>query len=279
MGDGGQLRICDIPEPDRPTQWVALVVEDDDDQRDLIGAILEESDVKVIACDSAEAAMQVMEKVGDRAVFVLTDVELAGTMDGVDLARELGDRWPHTRVVTTSGGCDKQAARQIAETYPASGKALARARPHHRAGTGDRRPLIGIPSIRLLKCQVCFLSDFSEALAARMVLRLRQGGDRSRKPLTHDLIVQGIFRRRREQPIFQGADRRLFGFAGAKAFRCRRVGRSHGCLPDWPLNGRIRLSVPPRQAPNLAFVIGRRNRLDRRDAAPPAPLLLRPLGA
>src|SRR5262245_45033951 len=70
--------------------WVALVVEDDDDQRDLIGAILEESDVKVISCDTAEAAMQVMEKVGDRAVFVLADVDLAGKMDGVDLACKLG---------------------------------------------------------------------------------------------------------------------------------------------------------------------------------------------
>ena len=109
MGDGSQHANFQIyPELSRPAQWVALVVEDDDDQRDLIGAILEESDVLVITCQSAEAAMQVMERVGDRAVFVMTDVELAGKMDGVDLARELGDRWPHTRVVTTSGGCDKK---------------------------------------------------------------------------------------------------------------------------------------------------------------------------
>ena len=91
MGDGSQHANFQIhPELSRPAQWVALVVEDDDDQRDLIGAILEESDVLVITCQSAEAAMQVMERVGDRAVFVMTDVELAGKMDGVDLARELG---------------------------------------------------------------------------------------------------------------------------------------------------------------------------------------------
>ena len=87
---------------------VALVVEDDNDQRDLIGAILEESDVRVISCDSAEAAIEVMEKVGNRTVFVLTDVDLAGTMDGIELARELGDRWPGTHVVTTSGGSDQR---------------------------------------------------------------------------------------------------------------------------------------------------------------------------
>lgn len=107
MGDGGRQVDLATPSSQR-AQWVALVVEDDEDQRELIGAILEESEVKVISCESAEAAVKVMERVGDQAVFVLTDVELAGPMDGVDLARKLGDRWPHTKVVTTSGNCDKK---------------------------------------------------------------------------------------------------------------------------------------------------------------------------
>ncbi len=108
MGDNGrQVELGVHSKSTHPrAQWVALVVEDDDDQRDLIGAILKESEVRVIACQSAEAAVKVMETVGDKAVFVLTDVELSGRMDGVELARELGDRWPNTRVVTTSGSCD-----------------------------------------------------------------------------------------------------------------------------------------------------------------------------
>ena len=84
---------------------VALVVEDDNDQRELIGAIMEESDVQVIECESGEAAMEVMEIVGERAVFLFADVGLAGVMDGVELACEVGDRWPETKVVTTSGFC------------------------------------------------------------------------------------------------------------------------------------------------------------------------------
>ena len=82
---------------------VALVVEDDADQRELIGAILEESDVQVIECESGEAAMKVMEVVGDRAVFLLADIRLAGLMDGITLACAVGDRWPRTRLVTISG--------------------------------------------------------------------------------------------------------------------------------------------------------------------------------
>lgn len=94
-------------------QKVALVVEDDADQRDLIGAILEESDLRVIGCESGEAAMEIMERVGDRTVFMLADVNLAGVMDGIDLARNVSDRWPHTRLVATSGGCDQKRMRAL----------------------------------------------------------------------------------------------------------------------------------------------------------------------
>lgn len=112
MGANGRDTHSDAPaQPD----WVALVVEDDEDQRELIGAILEESDVKVFGCDSAEAAIEVMEKIGDRALFVLTDVDLAGTMDGVELARELSDRWPATHVVTTSGCSDQRRLARLPE--------------------------------------------------------------------------------------------------------------------------------------------------------------------
>ena len=92
---------------------VALVVEDDSDQRELIGAILEESEVQVVECESGEAAMKVMEILGDRAVFLFADVALAGVMDGVDLACEVGDRWPNTRLVTTSGACEPSRLRAL----------------------------------------------------------------------------------------------------------------------------------------------------------------------
>ncbi len=87
---------------------VALIVEDDIDQRELIGTIVEESGVRVIECESGEAAMMVMEEIGERTIFLLSEVRLAGAMDGVDLACAVGSRWPHTRLVTIS---DDGAAR------------------------------------------------------------------------------------------------------------------------------------------------------------------------
>ncbi len=79
----------------------------------MIGAILEESEVQVVECASGEAAVKVMEVLGDRAVFLFADVGLAGVMDGVDLACEVGDRWPNTRLVTTSGGCEPSRLRAL----------------------------------------------------------------------------------------------------------------------------------------------------------------------
>ena len=61
----------------------ALVVENDELQRSLVVALLEESDMKVIQCETAEAALLVLEKFGDRVSMMFTDVELAGH-DGRD---------------------------------------------------------------------------------------------------------------------------------------------------------------------------------------------------
>jgi DNA-binding NtrC family response regulator len=82
---------------------IALVVEDDVAVRDLATAVLEETDLGVIACDSAEEALSVLER-GDVTVALLfADVRLPGAMDGVSLARAVGRRWPETRLVVTSG--------------------------------------------------------------------------------------------------------------------------------------------------------------------------------
>ena len=86
--------------PFRPT---ALVVEDDANQRCLVGTLLEETGYAVIECESAEAAIGVLETVGDRIAIVFADIRLPGTLDGVDLAQVVKDRFPQTTMIVTSG--------------------------------------------------------------------------------------------------------------------------------------------------------------------------------
>lgn len=86
--------------PFRPT---ALIVEDDAMQREMLCLLLEECDYDVIQCESAEAAERVLQKTAGCLVLMMTDVQLAGRMNGVELARVAKDRNPALDVVVTSG--------------------------------------------------------------------------------------------------------------------------------------------------------------------------------
>jgi CheY-like chemotaxis protein len=81
----------------------ALVVENDELQRSLVSALLEESNMNVIQCESAEAAVLILDQSGDCVSMVFTDVELAGSMDGIELASIAKARFPDLHVIVTSG--------------------------------------------------------------------------------------------------------------------------------------------------------------------------------
>ena len=82
---------------------LALVVEDDPQVRALAEALLEETELGVIGCDSAEAALNVLQARGGEVALVFADVRLAGEMDGLQLARAVATLWPRARLVITSG--------------------------------------------------------------------------------------------------------------------------------------------------------------------------------
>jgi CheY-like chemotaxis protein len=81
---------------------IALVVEDDEFQRETIVTLLEESEMDVIQCESGEAAELVLEHVGGCLTTLLTDVHLAGSMDGIELAQIARERFPQLRIIVMS---------------------------------------------------------------------------------------------------------------------------------------------------------------------------------
>jgi two-component system, cell cycle response regulator CpdR len=81
----------------------ALVVENDQAQRAMVALLLEETDIQVIQCESAEAAELVLEKVGGCLCMMFTDVNLAGRMTGAELATKARQRFPSLKVIVTSG--------------------------------------------------------------------------------------------------------------------------------------------------------------------------------
>ncbi|HLH89630.1 MAG TPA: response regulator [Xanthobacteraceae bacterium] len=91
--------------PERP---IALVVETDQEQRALVATLLEESDLQVIECDSAEAALAVVDMKGDHMAMVVTDVELAGRLSGIELAQNLEAHHPQLPVMMISAEPSKR---------------------------------------------------------------------------------------------------------------------------------------------------------------------------
>src|SRR5438874_9850908 len=87
----------------KPFRATALVVEDDPMQREMICLLLEESEMDVIECESAEAAELVLQQSDASLVMLMTDVNLAGHMNGVELAHVAKKCNPDMDVIVTSG--------------------------------------------------------------------------------------------------------------------------------------------------------------------------------
>jgi CheY-like chemotaxis protein len=83
-------------------QPVALIVEDDLLVRMLAVDIAEEAGFSVLQAVDADEAIEVLQKRADIRV-VFTDIDMPGSMDGLELAHAIRHRWPPIQVVLTSG--------------------------------------------------------------------------------------------------------------------------------------------------------------------------------
>ncbi len=87
--------------PNTPSASV-LVVEDDDLIRWCAVDFIEDAGFVVHSANSADAAVAILETRSDIGA-VFTDVNMPGSMDGLQLARLVRGRWPWMRVIVTSG--------------------------------------------------------------------------------------------------------------------------------------------------------------------------------
>lgn len=85
-----------------PADWV-LVVDDDQQMRDMLTEQLEAFGISVTAADGGEAALQVMQSKPSAPLLAIVDVMMPG-MDGLTLARKIIARYKlQTKVVIISG--------------------------------------------------------------------------------------------------------------------------------------------------------------------------------
>jgi DNA-binding NtrC family response regulator len=82
---------------------LALVVEDDPLQREVLSDALKKDNMDVIQCESAEAAELVLARLGVELSVMVTDVELARHGNGIELATFARQRCPALRIIVVSG--------------------------------------------------------------------------------------------------------------------------------------------------------------------------------
>ena len=79
---------------------VILIVDDEEGLRRGLSTLLEDDGYAVLATDSAERALEIME--GEHIDLVLTDMKMPG-MDGIELLKRIRERHGDTRVIILTG--------------------------------------------------------------------------------------------------------------------------------------------------------------------------------
>src|ERR1700753_3104019 len=85
----------------KPMTTTALVVEDDEIQREMLTLLLEESDFEVIQCEDAETAALAIQM--RHPSLLITDITLIGKMNGIELAHIAHQQNPDMRIIVISG--------------------------------------------------------------------------------------------------------------------------------------------------------------------------------
>ena len=81
---------------------LVLVVEDEPFVRMIAAEGLEDAGFEVIEAATADDALKILNARNDVGVL-FTDVNMPGSVDGVELARMVHERWPALRIIITSG--------------------------------------------------------------------------------------------------------------------------------------------------------------------------------
>jgi CheY-like chemotaxis protein len=112
--------LCDMVQRELGKPPVVLVVEDEEIVRENAAEMLRADGYEVIDAPDAAAALRLMAARSDVTVL-FTDMNMPGRLDGLELAREVHDRWPKVLLLITS-------AREVLrdEDIPDHGKFLSK---------------------------------------------------------------------------------------------------------------------------------------------------------
>jgi CheY-like chemotaxis protein len=80
---------------------IVLLVEDNTGMRRIAQRQLRDLGYRVLECDRAATALETLQR--EPVDLLLTDIVMPGGLDGVELSRIAHERWPHLKIILTSG--------------------------------------------------------------------------------------------------------------------------------------------------------------------------------
>lgn len=81
---------------------VVLVVEDEPLVRMAAADDLQDAGFHVLEAANADVALAVLESCSDDVQVLFTDIDMPGSMNGLDLAESVQQRWPHISLLISS---------------------------------------------------------------------------------------------------------------------------------------------------------------------------------
>jgi PAS domain S-box-containing protein len=91
-----------------------LVVDDVDLVRDFARKFLEMSGLTVLAANSGQEALQILENAAEPLDILFTDYNMPG-MNGIELIEQVAARWPNVKLILASGHLDENAQTSLAQ--------------------------------------------------------------------------------------------------------------------------------------------------------------------
>jgi two-component system cell cycle sensor histidine kinase/response regulator CckA len=94
------------------SKHVCLIVDDEEAIRTFLRAVLEKEDMHCLEATSASQALKIIDRIAGRIDIVVTDIEMPGDMDGIDLTHSIARSYPHIATILVSGFAETEKVKR-----------------------------------------------------------------------------------------------------------------------------------------------------------------------
>jgi CheY-like chemotaxis protein len=135
----GQLRKVSEPNQHHMGERICLVVDDEPAIRTYLGAVLQRRGLQIFEAGNAVEALRILRDRGSQIDLLITDIQMPGDMDGIDLAYSVKTSFSTLPVIVISGYSDKAAKGFTLVRKPFSPDAILQAVDEVMPRGSDRR--------------------------------------------------------------------------------------------------------------------------------------------